>query len=147
MPYPFQIVQTPNHVMMVFEYASAVRSIYLTKLEPSPVDTWMGQSEGRWEGNTLVVDTTGFNGQAWFDRAGNFASDSLHVVERFARTGPDHLMYEATIEDPKVFTRPWKIKMPLYRRVEKPLQLLEYKCVEFAEELMYGELRKKATGK
>jgi hypothetical protein len=147
MPYPFQIVQTPKQVMMVFEYAGAVRSIYMTPLDESPVDTWMGQSVGKWEGNTLVVDSTGFNGQAWFDRAGNFASEKLHVVERFTRTGPDHLMYEATIEDPNVFTRPWKIKMPLYRRIEKPLQLLEYKCVEFAEELLYGHLRKKSTSK
>ncbi len=147
MPYPFQIVQTPRQILMTFEYAGAVRSIFMAKLEPSPVDTWMGQSSGRWEGTALAVDTTGFNGQAWFDRAGNFASETLHVVERFTRIGPDHLMYEATIEDPAVFTRPWKIKMPLYRRIDKPVQLLEYKCVEFAEELLYGHLRKKTTSK
>ena len=86
---------------------------------------------------------TGFNDQTWFDRAGNFRSDALHVVERYTRTGADHLSYEATIEDPKVFTRPWKISMPLYRRKEKNAQLLEYKCVEFVEELMYDRLRKK----
>src|SRR5207302_4879337 len=103
---------------------------------------WMGQSTGRWEGENLIVDTTGFNGQAWFDRAGNFASETLHVVERFTPTGPDHLMYEATIEDPKVFTRPWKIRMPLYRRMEERLQLIEYHCVEFVEELLYGHVRK-----
>jgi hypothetical protein len=103
----------------------------------------MGWSRGRWDGDTLVVDVTGFNDQTWFDRAGNFHSEALHVVERFTRTGPDHLIYEATIEDPKVFTRPWKMSMPLYRRIEKNPQLFEYKCVEFVEELMYGDLKKK----
>ena len=147
MPYPFQIVQTPSIVLMSFEFATSTRTVYMTKMEPSPVDAWMGQSSGRWEGETLVVDTTGFNGRTWFDRAGNFAGDGLHVVERFTRIGPDHLMYEATIEDQKVFTRPWKISMPLYRRIDKPMQLLEYKCVEFAEELMYGHLRKTPTAK
>ena len=104
----------------------------------------MGFSRGRWDGDTLVVDVTGFNEDTWFDRAGNFHSADLHVVERYTRTGPDVLQYEATIEDPKVFTRPWTIRMPLYRRLEKNAQLLEYKCVEFVEELMYGHLRKKA---
>ena len=109
----------------------------------SPIDTWMGHSRGRWEGETLVVDVTSFNGQTWFDRAGNFHSDALHVVERYTAISPDALMYEVTIEDPKVFTRPWKMSMPLYRRLEKNIQLLEFKCVEFVEELMYGHLRKK----
>ena len=143
MPFPFQIVQSSNHIMMAYEFASASRTIYMTKTEDSPVDSWMGWSRGRWEGETLVVDVTGFNDQTWFDRAGNFHSEALHVVERYTRTGPDHLLHEATIEDPKVFTRPWKIQMPLYRRTERYPQLLEFKCVEFAEELMYGHLRKK----
>ena len=142
MPYPFQITQTPTHILMAFEFATAVRSISMEKVGEAPVDSWMGQSAGRWDGDTLVVETTGFNGKPWFDRAGNFASENMKVVERFTRTGPDHVSYEATIEDPKVFTRPWKISMPLYRRVEKNAQLLEYKCVEFAEELLYGDLRK-----
>jgi hypothetical protein len=102
----------------------------------------MGQSAGRWEGDTLVVDVTGLNDQTWFDRAGDFHSEALHVVERYTRVGPDTLQYEATIDDPKVFTRPWKMSMPLYRRLEKNAQLFEYKCVEFVEELMYGHLRK-----
>ena len=110
---------------------------------PAPVDSWMGQSVGRWEGDTLVVDVTGFNDQTWFDRAGNFHSDALHVVERYTRTSPDVITYEATIEDPKMFTRPWKISMPLYRRLEKNAQLMDFKCVEFVEELMYGQWRKK----
>jgi len=107
------------------------------------VDTWMGQSTGRWDGDTLVVDTIGFNDQTWFDRAGNFHSEALHVIERFTRKSADVLDYEVTIEDPKVFTRPWKIQMPLYRRQEQNAQLMEFKCVEFVEELMYGHLRKK----
>jgi hypothetical protein len=108
----------------------------------SPADTWMGWSRGRWEGETLVVEVTNLGDQTWFDRAGNFHSDALRVVERYTRTSPDALQYEATIEDPKVFTRPWKMRMPLYRRLESNVKLLEYKCVEFTEELLYGHLRK-----
>lgn len=144
MPYPFQILQTHNNdILMAYEYASASRVIKMGKTEPPPVDTWMGQSTGRWEGDTLVVDTIGFNDQTWFDRAGNFHSEALHVIERFTRKSPDVLDYEVTIEDPKVFTRPWKIQMPLYRRQDQNAQLMEFKCVEFVEELMYGHLRKK----
>jgi hypothetical protein len=142
MPFPFQIFQNDRFILIAYEYASALRNIYLTDPGPPPIDAWMGQSVGRWDGDTLVITVTGFNGQAWFDRAGNFASESLRVVERYTRTGPDHLSYEATIEDPKVFTRPWKISMPLYRRVEKGARLHEFKCVEFVEELLYGHLRK-----
>jgi hypothetical protein len=109
----------------------------------APGDSWMGWSNGHWEGDTLVVDVTSLNDQTWFDRAGNYHSDSLHVVERYTPRSADTLTYEATIEDPKVFSRPWKISMPLYRRVEKDAKLLEYKCVEFAEELLYGPLGKK----
>ena len=111
----------------------------------APADSWMGWSNGRWEGETLVVDTTGFNDQTWFDRAGNFHSDALHAVERYTPLSPDALTYEVTIEDPKVFSRPWKMSMPLYRRLDKNAQLLEFKCVEFAEELMYGHLRKQPS--
>jgi len=144
MPYPFQILQTHNNdILMAYEYASASRVIKMGKTEPPPVDTWMGQSTGRWDGETLVVDTIGFNDQTWFDRAGNFHSEALHVIERFTRKSPDVLDYEVTIEDPKVFTRPWKIQMPLYRRQDQNAQLMEFKCVEFVEELMYGQLRKK----
>src|SRR5881296_3438916 len=143
MPSPFQIIQTPKYIMMVYTFARAVRTIYMDDHKEAPADSWMGWSNGRWEGETLVVDTTGFNDQTWFDRAGNFHSDALHVVERYTATSPDHLLYEATIEDPKVFTRPWKISMPLYRRIEKNTQIMEFKCVEFVEELMYGHLRKK----
>ncbi len=143
LPYPFQIVQSRNRILMAYEFASASRIVHMTDVGEAPIDSWMGWSRGRWEGDTLVVDATGFNDQTWFDRAGNFHSEALHVVERYTRTGPDHLSYEATIEDPKVFTRPWKMSMTLYRRAEKNAQLFEYKCVEFVEELMYGHLRKK----
>ncbi len=141
MPYPFQIIASTDFVMMAFEYAGTVRTVYMKKT-PAPADSWMGWSNGRWEGETLVVDTTDFNDLSWFDRAGNYHSEALHVVERITATGPDHLNYEATIEDPNVFTRPWKISMPLYRRIEKTAQVLEYKCVEFAEDMLYGALRK-----
>jgi len=146
MPYPFQIVQSQNTVMFLYEFAGAVRNINLAKAQPAPVDSWMGWSNGHWEGDTLVVDVTGLNDQTWFDRAGNFHSDELHVVERYTPRTADTVLYEATIEDPKVFSRPWKITMPLYRRIEKNAQLMEFKCVEFVEELMYGHLRKQ-TGK
>jgi hypothetical protein len=140
MPYPFQILQGTNKILVAYEFAGTTRTIHMDKVGDSPSTTWMGWSRGRWEGDTLVVDVTDFNDQTWFDRAGNFHSDALHVIERYTRTGPDHLEYEATIEDPKVFTRPWKMKMPLYRRLEQGKQLFEYKCVEFVEELMYGPL-------
>jgi hypothetical protein len=105
----------------------------------------MGWSNGHWEGETLVIETTALDDRSWFDRAGNFHSEALHVVERYTATSPDHLFYEATIEDPDVFTRPWKISMPLYRRLEKNAQIMEFRCVEFVEELIYGHLRKPAA--
>lgn len=141
-PFPFQIIQSQKYIMMVFEFAGAVRTIYMDDHKEAPADSWLGWSNGRWEGETLVVDTKGFNGLAWFDRAGNFHSDALHVVERITARSPDTLMYEATIEDPNVFTRPWKISMPLYRHVERNAQILEFRCVEFVEDLIYGHLRK-----
>ena len=143
MPYPFQIIQSQKHVMIVHEFAGAVRTIYMDNHTEAPADSWMGWSNGRWEGESLVVDTKGFNGMAWFDRAGNFASDALHVVERFTPRSPETLTYEVTIDDSTVFTRPWKISMPLYRHVERNAQLAEFRCVEFAEEVIYGHLRKK----
>jgi hypothetical protein len=142
MPFPFQIIQSQKHIMLVHEYAGAVRTVYMADQTEAPADSWMGWSNGHWEGETLVVDTTGFNDQSWFDRAGNFHSDALHVVERFTARSADTLNYEATIEDAKVFTRPWKMSMPLYRRVEKNAQLMEFRCVEFVEDLIYGHLRK-----
>src|SRR6202047_4352123 len=142
MPYPFQIVQSPTAMTFVYEYAGAVRNIYLKDPGPALADSWMGQSVAHWEGETLVVNVTDMNENTWFDRAGNFHSDKLHVVERYTRTSPDIITYEATIEDPSVFTRPWKISMALYRRQEKNAQLLDFKCVEFVEEMLYGPYRK-----
>ena len=142
MPYPFQIIQGKDTIMIAYEFAGAVRVINMGKPSEAPTDSWMGWSNGRWEGETLVIDVTGLNDQTWFDRAGNYHSDALHVVERYTPRSADTLMYEATIEDPNVFSRPWKISMPLYRRVEKNAQMMEYKCPEFAEEALYGHLRK-----
>jgi hypothetical protein len=145
MPYPFQIVQSTNKIMMVYEFANANRTIHLDKVDSVPVESWMGFSVGRWEGDTLVVDTTSLHEATWFDRAGNFHSDALHVVERYTPLTPYHLTYEVTIEDPKVFTRPWKMSMPLYRRRETNARLTEFKCVDFVEELMYGHLRRRTS--
>jgi hypothetical protein len=144
MPYPFQIVQggAATDMLITYEFASASRIVRMNTNVESPVDTWMGWSRGRWDGDTLVVDVTAFNGESWFDRAGNYQTSSLHVVERYTPVSRDVLQYEATIEDAQIYTRPWKISMPLYRRLEKNAQLVEYKCVEFAEEVMYGHLVK-----
>jgi hypothetical protein len=143
MPFPFQIFQSQSQVFIAYEYAGAVRNIYMKDPGEAPVESWMGQSVGRWDGETFVVEVTGFNDQTWFDRSGNFHSEALKVTERYTRTGPDHMRYEATIDDPKVFTRPWKISMPLYRRVEANMRLLEFKCIEFVQEVLYGATRKK----
>ena len=141
-PFPFQIVQSTNHIMIGYEYAGVGRIIYLEKMPPPPTESWMGQSEGHFEGDTLVVTATGFNDRTWFDRAGNFHSEALTVTERYTPISPYHLMYKATIEDPKVFTRPWKMSFPLYRRIEKNAQILGFNCVEFVEPFLYGSLRK-----
>ena len=142
MPYPFRIVQSTNRILVIYEFASANRNIYLDEVGPPPVDSWMGHSVGRWEEDTLVVDVTDQVPDTWFDRAGNFHSGALHVTERYTPISPTHLQYEATIEDPEVFTQPWTIRMPLYRRQDPNVQLMEYNCVEFVEELLYGHLRR-----
>jgi hypothetical protein len=147
MPYPFQITQGTNKIEMAFEFAGASRTIHLDPVDPPPADTWMGHSVGHWEGNTLVVDVSHFNDRTWFSRSGDFHSDALHVVERITPINsslrPDALRYEVTIEDPNVFTRPWKMNMVLYRQLEANAQLMEYKCVELVEETFLGHLRKK----
>jgi len=143
MPYPIQIVQGQDTILMASEFASASRTIRMNSKEKSPTDSWMGWSIGRWEGNTLVIDVTDQSDQTWFDRAGNFHSEELKVVERYTLADRNTINYEATMEDAKVFSRPWKISMPLYRRLEKNAQLMEFRCVEFVEELIYGPLRKK----
>jgi hypothetical protein len=143
MPFPFQIIQSQGDIAMAYEYATANRVINMGKPKEVAVDTGMGTSNGRWEGDTLVVDVTGLNGQSWFDRSGNFMSENVRVIERYTLANADMINYEATIEDKTIFSRPWKISLPLYRRKERNAQLLEFKCVEFAEELIYGHLRKK----
>ena len=132
LPFPFRILQTPNHVVITYEFAHVVRIIYTDgSPHPLPNDFWLGDSRGHWDGDTLVVDTTHFNGRTWLDAAGNFHGDQLHVVERYTPITPYHVDYEVTIGDPEVFTRPWTMRMPLYRRLDDGLQLLDYDCVDF----------------
>lgn len=142
MPYPFQIFQTDAEIFIAYQYAMATRSVNLGAPVEAPFDSWMGWSNGHWDGDTLVVEVTGLNGQAWLDRAGNYLSAGARVVERYTPLGPDHLRYEATIDDPSLFSAPWTIALPLYRHIDAAAELLEFKCVEFAEELMYGHLAK-----
>ena len=134
MPYPFQIVQTPTHFTLMYEYVHTVRSIYVDSPHPKgPINWWMGDSRAHWDRDTLVIDVVHFTDQTRFDRAGNYHSEALHVVERYTLTTPDLMQYEATIEDPNVFSRPWTIQMPLYRRKEPTAQLLDYECYGFLE--------------
>ncbi len=140
MPFPFQIVQTAEQVLIVYEYANATRIVHTSSEPVSPALSWMGWNIGHYEGDTLVIRVTDQVAQTWFDRAGNFHSEAMVVTERYTPIGPNHLHYEATIEDPEVFTRPWIISMPIYRRVEENAQLMEFKCVEFAEEFMYEHI-------
>ena len=142
LPFPFQIFQNENNVFIAYEFAGAVRDIYLEDVGPAETDSWMGQSVGRWEGDTLVVEVTGQNDQTWFDRAGSHHTNQLRVVERYTLIGPNHIRYEATMEDPDVFTRPWTISLPLYRRIEEGARLMDFKCVEFVEELIFGGFRR-----
>lgn len=146
MPFPFQIVQGRQHILITYEFAGASRIVYLDRPDfEHPLEAWMGHSRGRFEDGALVIDVDSHVADTWFDRAGNFHSDALEVVERFVHHGPDTLIYEAEITDPKVFERSWKIRLPLYRRLDENARLLEFKCIEFAEELMYGHLRKTAA--
>jgi hypothetical protein len=140
MSYPFQIVETPRQVAFAYEFARTSRTVYMNSKHEEGLEDWMGDGRGSWDGDTLVVDTVGFNDQTWFDGSGNFHSEQLHVVERFSYADPSRLDYEVTIEDPKVFTRAWKMSMPLYRRLDKGAQLLEYHCLEFMEPFLYGSL-------
>jgi len=132
--FPFQIFQTPDHIAITFEWTQVHRTIY-TNGAPAPVgiDFWMGDSRGRWEGDTLVVDVSSHNDRTWFDMAGNFHSEALKVVERYTLLDTNTIQYEATIEDPKVFTRPWTIRMPLERRTDTD-RIFEYQCQAEAEE-------------
>jgi hypothetical protein len=145
MGFPFQITQSAQYVAFTYGYDFASRVANIGMKSKAPVDSWMGWSSGSWDGDTLVVNVTAQVEDTWFDRAGDYHSDALQVVERYTPTSPNSLLYEVTIDDPKVYTRPWKMSMPLYRRLEKNMQLLDYNCVPFVEELMYGHLRKVET--
>ena len=143
MPYPFQILQGSPTMLFAYQYAGASRIINMGKPTEAPSDSWMGWTNGRWEGDTLVLDVKGFNDSSWFDRSGNHHTDELHVVERYTLANANMIQYEATIEDPQTFSKAWKISMPLYRHTEKNAMMMEFKCVEFTEEMLYGHLRKK----
>lgn len=143
LPFPFQIVQSPDHLIIAYEFASASRIVYMKRPDfEAPLLSWMGHSRGHFEGDTLVIDVTDQMPDTWFDHAGNHHSDTLRVTERYTHMGPNTLMYEAILEDPSVYTEPWTVRFPLYRRMDENMQLLEFKCVEFVEEMMYGHLRK-----
>ncbi|MDA0281093.1 MAG: hypothetical protein O3C29_11800 [Proteobacteria bacterium] len=146
LPFPFQIIQSPEHVVMAYEFASASRIVYMDRPDfEAPIFSWMGHSRGHFEGDSLVIDVTDQVPDTWLDRAGNHHSDALRVTERYTHVGPNTLMYEATLEDPNVYTQAWTLKFPLYRRLDENMQILEFKCVEFTEELIYGHLRKGAN--
>jgi hypothetical protein len=142
MGHPFEIFQSPNRMWIVYQYSYARREILMNSKDEAPIDSWMGWSNGKWEGDTLVIDVTGFNDMTWLDRSGNYHSDAMHVVERYTPIDATHINYEATIEDPNVFTRPWKISFPLYKHIEKNARIIEFKCPEYVEELFWGEYRK-----
>ena len=142
MPMPLQILQSDNSMLFTYEYAGAVRNILFKDPGPPPADSWMGQSVAKWEGDTLVVTVVGQSDATWLDRAGNHHSADMVVVERWTPTSPTTLRYEATITDPQTYTRPWKMSMNLYRRQGEDARLQQFKCIEFVEELIYGELRK-----
>ena len=147
MPYPFQIFQNTDEIVMYYQFATGFRRIAVGGTDEAPLDSWMGWSNAHWDGETLVVDVTGLNGQTWLDRAGNYASAAAHITERYTLLSPNHMQYEATIDDPSVFSKPWKISMPLYRIVDKDYRMLEFKCEPYAEEKLYGHLRKPGTEK
>jgi hypothetical protein len=142
MPYPFQILHGEREILFVYQFAKASRVVHMAKRVELGVDTWMGISNGHWDGDTLVVEVTELNGLAWLDRAGNFTSRTAKIIERYTPISPYHLNYEVTIEDPNVFTRPWSMRMSLYRIIDQGAELLDANCVEFSEEALYGEIRK-----
>jgi hypothetical protein len=144
LPFPFEITQTPKHIGIAFEFAHATRTVFMDGTPHlDDLDFWMGDGRGRWEGDTLVIENVSLGEQTWFDQAGNFHSSALKVTERFSPTDASHMNYEATIDDPKTFTRPWKMNMIIYRRLEKNLELLEYECAEH----VYDKLFKERAGK
>jgi len=147
MPWPFQILQTDTEIFVAYEFGSNSRTIFMDRPgTEAPLPSWMGYSLGHWEGETLVVNVTKQVPDTWLDASGNYHGPNLVVEERYTLIDENHMQYEATIDDPDVFSRPWKIKIPLYRRMEDGARLLEYKCVEFGEDLLYDHLRKGYDG-
>jgi hypothetical protein len=146
MPYPLQILQNERDVVIAYQFATGFRRIFIDGTDEAPLDSWMGWSNGRWDGDTFVVEVTGLNGLTWLDRAGNYASSNARITERYTPLGPNHMSYEATIDDATVFSQPWTIRMPLYRIVDEDFRMLEFKCEPYAEEKIYGHLRKPGTG-
>ncbi len=142
LPHPLQIFQSESAFFIAYSFAGSVRNVFLEDPGPAPLDSWMGQSWGYWEDDTFVVEVTGQNDQTWFDRAGNYHSSQLRVTERYDMVDENVILYTATMEDPEVFTAPWTVRMPLYRRLEEGYELPQFKCVEFVEELMYGQYRR-----
>jgi hypothetical protein len=149
MPYPFQILQNKDAVLIAYEYAGSARVVHLgedfdkTRAKLVNTDSWMGQSVGRFEGDRLVVDDRWFSHEIWLDRSGNFYGENAHVTERYTPLSPFHMRYQVTIDDPDNFTRPWKMSMILYKHIEADMQLLEFQCIPFADEFRYGNLYKK----
>jgi len=129
MEHPFQIFQTRDHVAITFEWSQVYRLIYANG-QPTlheGIESWMGNSRGRWDGDVLVVEVTDHNDRTWLDAAGNFHSSALKVTERYAMRDANTIDYEATIEDPNVFARAWTIRVPLHRQTDLP-RLYEYQC-------------------
>jgi hypothetical protein len=143
MPYPLQILHSDDRMLFAYQFAGAARIVNLGPPQPSAIDSWMGVSNARWDGDTLVVDVSGFNGLEWLDRAGNHTSAALHVVERYTFAGRDAIEYSATLEDPQTFSRPWSIHFRLFRNPDPHAHLMEFKCVPFTEELLYGDVYKR----
>jgi len=139
---PFQIFQSDKAFFIAYEYAGAVRNVFLQDPGEAPIDSWMGQSFGKWEGDTFVVEVTGMLPDTWLDRSGNIHGSTTKVVERWTPTSDYTIRYEAEITDEETYTRPWKIAFNLYKRQGEDAQLQQFKCVEFVEEMMYGHLRK-----
>jgi hypothetical protein len=142
-PMPFEITQTTKDILFNYTYDTAARIVHMGKPVKADLDTFMGTNNGHWEGDTLVIDVTSQNGRTWLDRAGDFTTGNLHVVERFTPLDANTLNYEATLEDPTIYTQPWKINLILYKHREKNLRLLDFKCVEFIEDLEYQDLERK----
>ena len=147
MPWPFQILQTDTEIFIAYEFGSNSRTIFMDRPgTEAPLPSWMGYSLGHWEDETLVVNVTKQVPDTWLDASGNYHGADLVVEERYTLVDENRIQYEATIDDPDVFSRPWTIKIPLYRRMEDGARLLEYKCVEFGEDLLYDHLRRGYDG-